>query len=224
MRRTGLLFILLLISVVGWAQVPYFAGTAGDGNLYGYTSVKFRPGVKTLESYTTFQYGITDYFATGLDLYTGGGDAYMGFLVRGGYKVNKWFGVGLQATPSFDLQNSFRFSYATLGLYMNGALIPSGNFFWCSNTWGGINRDGSNTWNQWMYLGYSFDFGKHGGITPMVGMTHSWKFDEKPDMAAGFYYTYKCWNFYAWGNDFFREHPRVVIGIDFNIPTKNVKS
>lgn len=205
------------------AQVPYFAGTAGDGKLYGYTSVKFRPGINQLESYTTFQYGITDYFATGTDLYTCNNQVYWGFLVRGGYKVNKWFGVGLQATPSFDLTNNFKFSYATIGLYMNGALIPNGNFFWCSNTWASIERDGSNSFNQWWYLGYCFDFGKHGSLTPMVGCIHSWKFDAKPDMAAGFYYSYGAWNFYAWGNDFFKSNPRVVIGIDFCIPTKKQK-
>lgn len=225
MRKS--LFLLLMcigINLLTFAQVPNFSGTAGDGHLYGYTSVKFRPGVNTLESYTTLQYGITDYFATGMDLYTGGGQVYWGPTVRGGYKVNKWFGVGLQATPSFDLTNSFKFSYATVALYMNGALIPNGNFFWCSDTWLTVNRDGSNSIDQWWYLGYSFNFGKHGGITPMVGCIHSWKFDAKPDMAAGFYYTYGVWNFYLWGNDFFMSNPRVVIGVEFNIPTKKPKT
>jgi len=224
MKRLLFIISLGLMVALSDAQVPYFAGTAGDGNLYGYTSVKFRPGINALESYTTFQYGITDYFATGVDLYTSNSDVYWGFLVRGGYKVNKWFGVGLQATPSFDLRDNFKFAYATISLYMNGAIIPNGNFFWCSNTWASINRDGSNAFNQWWYLGYYFDFGKHGGLTPMVGCLHSWTFDAKPDMAVGLYYTYKVWNFYVWGNDFFKSNPRVVIGIDFNIPTKQKKN
>jgi len=29
------------------------------------------------------------------------------------------------------------------------------------------------------------------------------------------YYTLKQWNFYLWGNDFLKSHPRIVIGIDF---------
>jgi hypothetical protein len=29
------------------------------------------------------------------------------------------------------------------------------------------------------------------------------------------YYTLKQWNFYLWGNDFFKSHPRIIIGIDF---------
>ena len=29
------------------------------------------------------------------------------------------------------------------------------------------------------------------------------------------YYTLKQWNFYLWGNDFLKSHPRIIIGIDF---------
>lgn len=221
MKNLIMTVLFCLVSMVeNYAQVPYFAGTAGDGNLYGYTSVKFRPNTNAIESYTTFQYGITDYFATGLDLYTNNEQVYWGFLVRGGYKVNKWFGLGLQVTPSFDLNDKFKFSYATIGLYINGALMPNGNLFWCSNTWATINRDGSNAFSQWWYLGYAIDFKKYGSLTPMVGCTHSWKFDDHPDMAVGMYYTYGAWNFYVWGNDFFKPHPRIVFGIDFCIPTK----
>ena len=75
MRRFGFVILLCLFSCEHLnAQIPYFAGTAGDRNLYGYTSVKFRPGINALESYTTIQYGITDYFATGVDLYTSNSD------------------------------------------------------------------------------------------------------------------------------------------------------
>ena len=34
-------------------------------------------------------------------------------------------------------------------------------------------------------------------------------------MAAGFYYTINNWNVYLWGNDFFKNNPRIVVGIDF---------
>lgn len=222
MKKIILSIVFAFVAVATFAQVPYFAGTTGDGNLYGYTSVKFRPGINAQETYTTFQYGITDYAAVGTDIYSYNNCVYWGFLVRGGYKVNKWYGIGLQATPSFDLGNSFKFSYMTLGLYQNGALTPDGNLFWVSNTWGGINRDGSNSWNQWWYLGYYFDFKDKGGITPMVGCLHDWEF-KSVDLAVGFYYSYKNWNFYAWGNDFFKKNPRVVIGIDFKLPTKSKK-
>ena len=112
-----------------YAQVPYFAKAPGDKNLYGCTSAKFRPGINNIESYTTFQYGITDYMALGTDVYTGGKDAYWGFMLRGGYKVNKWFGIGGTATPSFDLGDNFKFSYFTGGLFMNGAITKDENLF-----------------------------------------------------------------------------------------------
>lgn len=83
--------MLFVIMVSANAQIPYFSGTAGDGKIYGYTSVKFRPGMNAQETYTTFQYGVTDYVALGTDLYTGAGQTYWGFLLRGGYK--REFGI-----------------------------------------------------------------------------------------------------------------------------------
>lgn len=220
MKKLHIIALLIVLTISAKAQIPYFAGTAGDGNLYGYTSLKFRPSVNAQESYTTFQYGISDYVAVGTDIYTYNNSVYWGFLARGGYKFNKWYGIGLQATPSFDMGNSFEFNYLTLGLYQNGAITSDGNLFWVSNTWAGINRDAENTWNQWWYLGYYIDFKEKGGITPMVGCLHDWKFANEADFAAGFYYTYKSWNFYVWGNDFFKDKPRIVFGVDFKIKTK----
>ena len=66
--------LLLLLAFAMWelqAQIPYFASTAGDGKLYGYTSLKLRPGINTQETYTTFQYGIGNSVALGTDIYTG---------------------------------------------------------------------------------------------------------------------------------------------------------
>ena len=65
--------LLLLLAFAMWelqAQIPYFASTAGDGKLYGYTSLKLRPGINTQETYTTFQYGIGNSVALGTDIYT----------------------------------------------------------------------------------------------------------------------------------------------------------
>ena len=104
-------FLFTCFASVQYAKVPYFSGTPGDGKLYGYTSLKFRPGINNQETYSCFQYGIGNHFAAGTDIYTGPGSAYWGFLVRGGYVVNKWFGIGAQLTPSFDLNDSFKFSY-----------------------------------------------------------------------------------------------------------------
>ena len=220
MKRVISIICFALFTVVVKGQIPYFSGTAGNGNLYGYTSVKFRPGINAQETYSSFQHGITDYAAIGTDIYTGGEQAYWGFLIRGGYKANKWYGIGLQATPSFNLNDSFKYSYLTLGLYQNGALSSNGKLFWVSNTWATVNRNGSSSWNQWWYLGYYFDFEDKGGVTPMVGCLHDWEFKSDADLAVGLYYTYKKWNFYAWGNDLFKDNPRIVVGIDFKLGTK----
>ena len=132
-----------------YAQVPYFAGTVGNNTLYGYTSLRFRPGLNAQETYTTFQYGIGNYTAAGLDLYTSDGSSYAGYLFRVGKKISKWFGVGGQITPSFDLSNNMKFSYLTAALYMNGAISKDGNFFWCSNTWWGVHDGSSFTISNW---------------------------------------------------------------------------
>jgi hypothetical protein len=197
------------------AQIPYFAGTVGDGKLYGYSSLKVRPGINRLETYTTFQYGIGQHFATGMDLYTGKDCAYWGALVRYGLTSNKWFSIGAEVTPSFNLNNSFKFSYLTSALYLNGQITQDGRLFWCSNTWW-IVRDGErNGYSNYEYLGYTIPL-KHGrSITPMAGAIHSWKFDQPLDLAAGFYYTFKSWNLYLWGNDLVTRHPRLVLGLDF---------
>ena len=219
MRKLLFVFSLLIITIVAKAQVPYFSGTAGDGNLYGYTSLKVRPGINGQETYTCFQYGIGDFFATGTDIYTGVGSAYWGFLVRGGKVFSPWFGLGAQITPSFDLNNSFKYSYTTTALYMNGQITPDGKMFWCSNTWYGINKGAENTITNWEYLGYTFNVVKQ-SITPMVGCIHSWKFDQDADLAVGAYYSVGKFNFYIWGNDFFNSNPRIVAGIDFKLSTK----
>ena len=135
------------------AQIPYFAGTPNKDKLYSYTSLKVRPGENMQETYTTFQYGIGSGFASGLDLYTGIGAAYMGALLRYGLKIDKYFNIGGQVTPSFDLNNSMKFSYVTAALYMNGAITKDNRLFWCGNTWWGINKDIANTISQYAYLG-----------------------------------------------------------------------
>lgn len=216
MRRQVIIVVLLmLVSSATKAQIPYFSSTVGDGKLYGYTSLKCRPGINNQETYTCFQYGLGDYTATGVDLYTGLNSAYAGVLVRGGYKVNQWFGIGGQLTPTFNLNNSMELSYLTAALYMNGSLISSGDLFWCSNTWLGVNRGSDNTISQWIYLGYNIPICKDQSITPMVGSIHSWKFDQEADLAIGAYYTIGKWNIYLWGDGLFKDYPRFVIGLDF---------
>lgn len=215
MKKKSLIIVALFITICASAQVPYFGQAPGNNKLYGYTSVKFRPGINSIETYNTFQYGITDYAAIGVDYYTGVNSANMGYMLRAGYKINQWFSIGGTATPSFDLSDNFKFSYFTGGVFMNGSITNNSRFFWCTNTWFGIYKDNSYTVTQFSYLGYEFALENGDAITPMAGIAHSWKFDEKLDIAAGFYYTHKNWNLYVWGNDFLKINPRLVVGIDF---------
>lgn len=214
-----ILIIMLFITAIGTcvkAQVPYFSNTVGDGRIYGYTSIKFRPGLNAQETYTTFQYGIGKYFAAGIDLSTSNQSAYSGFLIRAGYKFNKWFGIGAQTTPSFNLSNSFRFSYFTGAIYMNGNITSNGKLFWCSNTWFNINDNGPNSYMNWEYLGLNIPTKRGQSITPMLGAIHSWEFNKDIDLALGAFYTIANWNLYLWGNDLLLNHPRIVIGADFS--------
>lgn len=199
MSRIVVIALGLLCTTQALAQIPYFAGTVGDGKLYGYSSMKFRPGVNRQETYTTFQYGVGDYFATGIDLYTSPGCTYWGGLVRYGLKISKWFQVGAEVIPSFNLNDSFRFAYLTSALYMNGALSADGRLFWATNTWWGVQKGADNTFSNYEYLGYSFALGKDRAITPMAGILHSWLMDQDADVAAGFYLTLMNWNLYLWG-------------------------
>lgn len=215
MKKILLSLVLALFAFDAMAQVPYFAGTVGDGKLYGYTSLKVRPGINAQETYTCFQYGIGNHMAVGTDIYTAVGSAYWGFLARYGAKISPWFGIGGQVTPSFNLNDSFKYSYTTGAVYMNGQITSDGKLFWCSNTWLGFNKDADDTFTNWEYLGYTFSVKNGHSITPMLGAIHSWKFDQDVDMAAGLYYSIKNWNIYLWGNDFFKDNPRVVVGIDF---------
>ena len=215
-RIISVLFALVSIIAIK-AQVPYFSGTVGDGKLYGYTSVKFRPGINSQETYTAFQYGIGNYAAAGLDLYTANGSSYTGFLLRGGFKFSNWFGIGLQLTPSFNLCDNFKFSYLTAGLYMNGNITNNGKLFWCSNTWATVNDGADDTYMNWEYLGLAIPTRKGQTLTPMIGAIHSWKFDQDVDLALGAYYSIKSWNIYLWGNDLIKKHPRLVVGVDFSL-------
>ena len=70
---------------------------------------------------------------------------------------------------------------------MNCVITKDTKLFWCTNTWFVVNRDKSYSIRQYSYLGYEFGIKKGDAITPMLGLDHSWKFDENPDVAAGLY-------------------------------------
>ncbi len=209
------LFLLLCCVATSFAQVPYYGATVGEHRLFGYHSFKFRPGVNNQRTYTTLQYGINDWFSIGTDLTTGPSERNIGYYWRVGKKFNDWFSAGIQMTPSFDLEDSHRFTYNTTGLFMNGNITKDGKLFWTSNTWHTANKDADDTLEQWWYLAGNLPLTKNSSIWPHIGVVHSWEFDYDADLAAGFFYVYKQYSLYLWGNDFFKEHPRVTLAVDF---------
>lgn len=216
MRKKLIIVVVLVIAALKVsAQVPYYGATVGKHKFFGYHSLKFRPGVNDQRTYTTLQYGINDWFSIGTDLATGNGERNIGYYGRVGYKASNWFSVGLQIAPSFDLENSHRFSYNTTGLYMNGNITENAKLFWTSNTWHTAYKDAENTLEQWWYLGANLKLSENSSIWPHIGLVHSWKFDQDADLAAGFFYVYKNYSLYLWGNDFFKDHPRVTVAVDW---------
>lgn len=227
MKNILLSIIVLFVAIAAKAQVPNFGTTAGDQKLYGYSSMKYRVnaeknGMPDWQTYSTLQYGFTDYLNLGVDLYTGGANAYIGYVVRGGYKFSKYYSLGAQLTPSFSLGDNHKFGYLTSAIYMNGDITKDGRLFWVTDTWLENDKDKLTSAMQWTYLGYTCPLGKSGNnsITPMGGIIHSWKFDQNPDLSLGFYFTHKNINLYAWANDIVTNHPRFILAVEFKFSNK----
>lgn len=216
------LLFVLSASLRTIAQVPNFGTTVGDQKLYGYTALKYRADADVWESYGTLQYGIGNHFQTGVDLYTsGGGNVYIGYIVRGGTKIADYFKIGAQLTPSFNLNAHHKFSYLTSALYINGNITKDGKWFYVTDTWLENDKDKLTSAKQWSYIGHTFDLtGKGNSITPMVGAIHSWKFDQDVDLSMGCYYSHKNINLYAWANDVLIKQPRFVVAVEFVFSNK----
>lgn len=216
-----ILFLLVLFPNSIKAQVPNFGTTAGDQKLYGYSAVKYRAKAKTWETYSTLQYGVTDYMNVGADLYYNGSDSYIGYTFRTGKIFSLYFSVGAQFTPSFNLGKNHKFAYMTEALYMNGNITRDGRMFWVTNTWLEQANHELSSAKQWTYLGYTCPLGiKGNSITPMVGIIHDWKFESDVDLSFGAYYSHKNINVYAWTNDILTDHPRFVLAVEFKFSNK----
>lgn len=114
------LFSILLLAFTTFslsAQVPYFGATVGDGKVFGYSSLKFRSGQNALETYTTLQFGITDYFTVGTDINANNGTVDHGLYVRTGTTLSKWFSAGIQATYHSNLKDNYKFSNVNTGIF-----------------------------------------------------------------------------------------------------------
>lgn len=220
--RCILLFLLVLFRVSVKAQVPNFGTTVGDQKLYGYSALKYRAdAADTWETYSTLQYGIGSHFQTGVDLYTGGGNTYIGYIVRGGTKITDYFKIGAQLTPSFDLNAHHKFSYLTSALYINGNISKDGKWFYVTDTWLENDKNKLTSAKQWSYIGHTFDLpGKGNNITTMVGAIHLWKFEQDVDLSMGCYYSHRNINLYAWANEILTKQPRFVVAVEFSFSNK----
>lgn len=216
MKKLMLLALMIVTFISAFSQVPNFGTTVGDKKLYGYSALKYRTNADTWETYGTLQYGIGNHFQTGVDLYTGGGNAYIGYIVRGGTNISDYFKIGAQLTPSFDLNAHHKFSYLTSALYINGNITKDGKWFYVTDTWLENDKDKLTSAKQWSYIGHKFDLpGNGNSITPMVGAIHSWKFDQDVDLSMGCYYSHKNINLYAWANDILTKQPRFIVAVEF---------
>ena len=99
------LFVLCCLTDELHSQVPYFADTPGDNTLYGYVSMKFRPGINAQETYTTFQYGLGNHLAIGTDISTSvdNWDSYDTVII--GYPI--WWGIAAWPVDTFVKANDF---------------------------------------------------------------------------------------------------------------------
>lgn len=220
-RKLYIVVVMLLLALYSVAQVPNFGTTVGDQKIYGYSAIKYRTNADVWETYATLQYGIGSHFQTGVDLYTGSNNSYIGYIVRGGTKVTDYFKIGAQLTPSFDLNEHHKFSYLTSALYINGNISKDGKLFYVTDTWLENNKDKLTSAKQWSYIGYTFGLpGNGNSITPMVGVINSWKFDQDVDLSMGCYYSHKNINLYAWANDILTKQPRVVLAVEFSFSNK----
>lgn len=118
--------LFLFVSIAANAQFYIYPETAGKNTLYNFTQLSFRPQNDFIVSYTTLQYGATNWLDLGIDITASGHEANMGFVVHVGHRFNKWIGLGAQFVPSFDLNDRFRFNYITNLYMLGGALIPYG--------------------------------------------------------------------------------------------------
>lgn len=219
--------LLLFVSVATNAQFYIYPETAGKNTFYGFTQLSFRPQNDFIMSYTTLQYGATKWLDLGIDITASGQESNMGFVVHVGHRFNNWIGIGAQFVPSFDLNDKFKFSYVTNLYMLDGALTPSGNLWWTSNTWHTISRNGEQDISNWWYLGYNIKLAENHALIPTVGVYHSWKFDEPADLALILSYRCKWLNVYANLSELLPDcnvkgnyMPQISFALEFFIPTK----
>lgn len=210
MKKILFLIISLITITAVQAQIPYYSGSQGKGKTYTYFSTKFHPGTDNQQVYITAQHGILDKLDLVTDLSVGSGYSYQGFGLRFNAFNSKYFGIGGQVMSQFNLQDNYKYNYLGSSIYMNGN-IWSG-LHWVSNTWFTAYRHGRDTWEQWIYLGWTVR-----KFTPMIGLDTYLRDCKGSDLMAGCYYTVGKMNLYAWCSNITKNYGdvRVVLGFDY---------
>lgn len=202
--------LLLLISTVLSAQIPYYSSSQGKGETYTYFSTKFHPSHNNQQMYISAQHGILNWLDLATDVSVGNNYAYQGFGARFNLFKSKYLGIGGQNMVAFDLKDSYKFNYNATSLYLNGNIYKG--LHWVSNTWLTIYDGADNTLEQWTYLGYTYK-----RITPMIGIDNYIKDARGSDLLAGIYYSVNKLNFYLWGSNLTKNFGdrRIVVGFDY---------
>lgn len=188
--RNILVVLLLLVTIKSNAQIPYFGSSIEKGHAYAYFSVNKYKDTNSLNNYNAFQYGITNKFTVGTDIY----NKYIGYTVRLNVFNWKYFTLGAQTTSSFDLDNNHKFSYQSTGIFINGGdKLGYAINYWITDL---------DKIEQWYYLRYTYKF-----ISIYPGII----LNDKINCAIGLSFNINKVNIYSWLSD------RVTLGIDFTL-------
>lgn len=210
-NRLTLVVLLLMISTVVTAQIPYFGGSQGKGKTYTYLSYKKVLDSNNQQTYIAVQHGLLNKLDLAVDYASGTGYSYAGFGFRGNLVSTKHFTLGGQSMASLDLNNKFKFSYLSNGLYIDGNIVD--NLGYCSNTWFTVTKGAKPDWTQWSYLYYSLN-----RVTPMVGLLSN-LLSGKSDLAVGVYGKIANNSYlYIWTANLLHNldnNTKLVVGIDY---------
>lgn len=207
--RIKVLFLLLCIATLSFAQIPYFGTTTGKGSLYTYLQLKAFPGNNNQSSYTSVNYGLGNNFDIAGNYNSA--DNTNSWGLKYSFFNKDWMHVGLQSMVGFDLKKNYHFNNATTGLYLNGYVAP--NISYILNTWY-TQYEKSSWWEQWYYLGY--DIGK---VTILAGGVTELSNECKSDLALGMWTPINKHgsNIYLWLGNLLQDHSdlKVTIGFDY---------
>ncbi len=214
MRKLFITLLVSLLAIPAFAQIPSFHRVAGDKTMYSFAIVDWNPKTEALSSFSSYQWGIGDYFSTGVSFSNSLASQNMAFVARTGVKINKHFGIGGMLNPWFNLNRSMKYSHLSGWIAINGDV--AGNLSYCTNTNFNI-REQKMRASQLSYIAYTIGIDDNWSLTPMVGGSFSWAFNETFLPSAGLFLAYKEWGFYVWGRQLVTGDPSIEFSIEFRL-------